>query len=446
MNSKTIGIIVVILVAIGIFFFVTQKKEEEAPEAVIAPDAELVFPSLSYRTGPYAPNGIPFADGYADYFTLLNERDGGIGGVPIKLIECETGYNTEKGVECYESTKGEGALVYQPLSTGITYQLIPKATADGIPVHSMGYGRTSAANGRVFSHIFNYPGTYWDAASIIVKHILDQEGGNLKDRSIALVYHNSAYGKEPIRTLEELSKKHGYTLTLLPVDHPGQEQKSQWLQIRQSQPDYVLMWGWGVMNQVAIQEAANIRYPMDHFIGVWWSASENDVLPAGEGANGYKAIAFHGVGDSFPIYQDLKRYVVDAGKAAGDGSNLGTVLYNRGMYAAMLAAEAAATAQRIHGAKGITPAQMRDGMEALKIDQTRMTELGLENFGPEISVSCKNHGGPGLGAIQQWDARSKTWSLITDFTGADRAVVDALIEEDSSAYASENSISPRDCG
>jgi branched-chain amino acid transport system substrate-binding protein len=445
MSSKTIGIIVAIAIVIGIIFMATQKKEESMPEAVIPSDAKLVFPSLSYRTGPYAPNGIPFADGYADYFTLLNERDGGIGGVPIKLIECETGYNTEKGVECYESTKGEGALVYQPLSTGITYQLIPKATADGIPVHSMGYGRTSAANGKVFSHIFNYPGTYWDAASIIVKYISDQEGGDLKGKSITLVYHNSAYGKEPIRTLEELAKKHGYELTLLPVDHPGQEQKSQWLQIRQSQPDYVLMWGWGVMNQVAIKEAANIRYPMDHFIGVWWSASENDVLPAGDGANGYKAIAFHGVGDGFPVYQDLKRYVVDKNKAAGDGSSLGTVLYNRGMYAAMLAAEAAATAQSIHGVKVINPSQMRDGMEALKINQTRMTELGLENFGPEINVSCENHGGPGLGAIQQWDARSKTWSLITDFTGADRAVVDALIKEDSSAYAAENNITPRDC-
>ena len=132
MNSKTLGIIAVVIVAVVIIFFATREEKVEEPEVVVAPDAELVFPSLSYRTGPYAPNGIPFADGYADYFTLLNERDGGIGGVPIRFIECETGYNTEKGVECYESTKGEGALVYQPLSTGITYQLIPKATADGI--------------------------------------------------------------------------------------------------------------------------------------------------------------------------------------------------------------------------------------------------------------------------------------------------------------------------
>ena len=69
--------------------------------------ADLVVPLFSYRTGAYAPNGIPFADGYTDYLTLLNERDGGIGGVPIRMIECETGYNTEKGVECYESTKAK---------------------------------------------------------------------------------------------------------------------------------------------------------------------------------------------------------------------------------------------------------------------------------------------------------------------------------------------------
>ena len=407
--------------------------------------AELVFPSLSYRTGPYAPNGIPFADGYADYFTLVNERDGGIGGVKIKLLECETGYNTEKGVECYESTKGEGALVYQPLSTGITYQLIPKATADGIPIHSMGYGRTSAANGKVFGNVFNYPGTYWDAASIIVKHILDQEGGDISGKTIALVYHNSAYGKEPIRTLEELAKKHGYKLTLLPVDHPGQEQKSTWLQIRRERPDYVLMWGWGVMNQVAVQEAVNIRYPMDHFIGVWWSASEQDVLPAGEGADGYKAITFHGVGKDFPIYDDLKKYVYDAGKAAGDGSNPGTVLYNRGLYAAVLAVEAARKAQELAGVKDINPAQMRDGMEALDVTPARMEELGIPNFGPEIKVTCENHEGPGLGAIQQWDAKAKQWKLITGFIGADRAVVDPLIEEDSMAYAKENNISLR-CG
>ena len=405
--------------------------------------ADLVFPSLSYRTGPYAAGGIPFADGYADYFTLLNERDGGIGGEMLRVPECETAYNTEKGVECYESTKGEGALVYQPLSTGITYQLIPKVTSDQIPMLTSGLGRTSAKNGDVFPWVFNFPANYWDGASVAVKHIIDQEGGDVSGKKIALVYHNSAYGKEPIRTLEELSKKHGYELTLLPVDHPGQEQKSQWLQIRRERPDYVIMYGWGVMNQVAIQEAVNIRFPMDHFIGIWWSGSENDVLPAGEGADGYKALTFHNLGEDYPLYDDLKKYVLDAGKAAGAGDQVGTAIYNRGLYAAMLVAEAARTAQEIHGTAQITGAQMRDGMEALNITEERMVELGLPNFGPAFQVSCKNHGGDGYAAMAQWDAKAKEWSLITDYIQADQEVVQPLIDADSAAFAAENNIESR---
>ena len=405
--------------------------------------ADLTFPNLTYRTGPYAVNGIPYADGYADYMTLLNERDGGIGGEKINYIECETQYNTEKGVECYENTKGEGSLVYQPMSTGITYQLIPKATADGIPILSMGYGRTSAANGKVFSHVFNYPANYWVGASAVINHILSLNNGNIKGKKIALVYHNSAYGKEPIRTLQELEKKHGFKLSLLPVDHPGQEQKSQWLQIRREKPDYVTMWGWGVMNPTAIQEAANIRYPMENFIGVWWSGSEGDVLPAGDAAHGYKSLAMHNTGSNFPIYADLKKHVYDKGMAAGDGSSSGQVLYNRGLYAAMLATEAARLAQKMSGKSDISPADMRDAMEAFSIDEARMSSLGLPNFAPSFSVSCENHGGPGLAAIQQWDAKAKKWSMISDFIETDGEVINALIAEDSAAYAAENNISER---
>ncbi|SFO11777.1 amino acid/amide ABC transporter substrate-binding protein, HAAT family [Roseovarius lutimaris] len=404
--------------------------------------ADLVFPSLSYRTGPYAPGGIPFADGYADYFTLLNERDGGIGGEKIQMPECETAYNTEKGVECYESTKGSGALVYQPLSTGITYQLIPKVAADGIPMLTSGLGRTSAKNGAVFPWVFNFPANYWDGASIAIKHMLDLNGGDISDKKIALVYHNSAYGKEPIRTLEELATKHGYELTLLPVDHPGQEQKSQWLQIRREKPDYVIMYGWGVMNQVAIQEAANIRFPMENFIGIWWSGSENDVVPVGEGAHGYKAVAFHNVGDDYPLYDDLKAYVFDKGLAAGAGDQHGSVVYNRGVYAAMLVAEAAKAAQEIHGTAAITPVMMRDGMENLEMTEEKMTALGLPKFGPEFKVSCENHGGNGYGAIAQWDATAGEWSLITDYFQSDQEVLAPLVEEDSAAYAAENGIEP----
>ena len=411
---------------------------------------ELVLPSFDYRTGPYAPNGIPFANGYHDYIMMLNERDGGIEGVPIKLVQCETAYNTKQGVECYEKVKDTDpsrALTIVPLSTGITYQIIPKASVDKIPVHSMGYGRTSAANGRVFEWIFNFPATYWDQAAVFVKYIGDREGGleNLKGKKIALVYHNSAYGKEPIRTLEKAAEKFGFEFMPLAVDHPGQEQKATWLQIRREKPDWVMMWGWGVMNQVAIKEAASIRYPMDHFLGVWWSGSENDVLPAGNGADGYLSGAFHAPGDNFPAHDAIKKHVYDAGKALGERHRIGEVLYNRGLINAVYVTEAIRNAMKIHNTKEVTPEMVRDGMESLDLTEARLIELGLPGFTIPVKVTCDNHAGPRKVAIQRWDASVRRWSMVTDFYDTMHDIVDPLIEEDSAAYATENNITPRDC-
>jgi branched-chain amino acid transport system substrate-binding protein len=298
-------------------------------------------------------------------------------------------------------------------------------------------------NGEVFNWTFNYPANYWDGASVIINYLLEENDGSLDGKKIVLLYHNSAYGREPIPTLERLSERHGYEFLTIGVDSPGQEQGSQWLQIRRERPDYVVMWGWGVMNAVAIQEAANIRFPMENFIGVWWSGSEQDVRPAGAGAHNYKSLAMHGTGRDYPIYDDIQEYVIDRGLAAGTGDEVGTVLYSRGMYASMLAVEAAKRAQELHGTDMITPAMMRDGMANLVITEELMDELGLPNFGPAFEVSCQNHGGTGEAMIQQWDAESGTWNLITDWIAPDRELIMEMVMEDSLAYAAENDIEPQ---
>jgi branched-chain amino acid transport system substrate-binding protein len=416
--------------------------------APAAQAAELIVPALEYRTGPYAPNGIPFWDGFSDYLTLLNERDGGIGGVKIKIVPCETSYDNKLGVECYEKTK-QGALIVNPVSTGITYALIPKAPADKIPILSSAYGRTSVANGRVFPWIFNFPVNYWSAASVIVEYIGQKEGGmdKLKGKKIALVYLNNAYGKEPIPTLTALSKKHSFEFVSYPVDSPGNEQKATWLQIRRDRPDWVLLWGYGVMNQVSVKEAAGIRFPMDHFIGNWWSSSENDVKPAGAEANGYLGSAFHAPGAGFQVHKDVLKYVYGAGKAVDPDfkDRVGEVLYNRGLVTAMYTAEAIAKAQELHKTKEVTGEMVRDGLEALDITAERLKKLGFEGVVEPVKVTCANHEGPARGAIQQWDAAAGKWKLITGYYDSDRSVIDPLIQADSEQYAKENNITPRDC-
>ena len=75
----------------------------------------IYIPLISYRTGPFAVRATPIANGIADYLNMLNARDGGIGGASLIVEECETGYDTKKGVECYDSTKGKNPVVSSPI-------------------------------------------------------------------------------------------------------------------------------------------------------------------------------------------------------------------------------------------------------------------------------------------------------------------------------------------
>ena len=438
MNLKKALIMVLALLAIG------------WPMVALAPaqSKEIFIPLLVYRTGPYAPSGVPSANGFNDYFNLVNERDGGINGVKIVFEECETQYKTDVGVECYEKLKGKGptgAVVVDPYSTGITYQLIPKAAVDKIVIHSMGYGMTAAADGRWFPYVFNFPTTYWSQASAVIRYIGQKEGGldKLKGKKIVHIHHNSPYGKEANPTLEILARQLNFELTLLAVDHPGQEQKSTWLQIRRINPSWIFMSGWGVMNQVAIREAAAINFPMDHFIGNWWSASEADVIPAGDGAKGYIGATFHAPGSSFKVHQDIFKYVYDKGKGAGERGRVGEVLYNRTLVNAMFNVEGIRTAMAKFGNKPLTGEQVRWGYEHLNITDKRLEELGMKGFTHPVKVTCEDHEGSGPVMFEQWDG--KKWNVVSDWVPVMRDVVRPKLEAAAHQAGTLLSYQMRDC-
>jgi branched-chain amino acid transport system substrate-binding protein len=410
-----------------------------AGPALLAAD-ELYVPLLTYRTGAFAGSGIPIADGMHDYLEMLNRRDGGIGGVKIAIEECETGYDAQKGVECYESTKGKGALVYNPYSTGITLQLIPKAAVDRIPILAMAYGLSAAAVGETFPWIFNPPATYWDGASAILEHIGDQEGGldKLQGKKIGYIYLDAGYGREPIPLLEQLAGKHGFELVKYPVPaNQMQNQSSQWLNVRRDRPDWMVMWGWGAMNPTAVKEAAKIRFPMDRFIGIWWSGGEDDARPAGEGAKGYKTLNFNAVGTDFPVIRDINTHVVEPGLSkVSSPEKVGENLYNRGVMNSVLIAEAIRTAQQLTGKAAVNAEDVRSGLENLDLTEARLDELGLKGFMPPMKVTCEDHSGSHEVYVQQWDGTS--WQKVTDWYPPMTDVVRPMLEQAAAEYVAAN--------
>jgi branched-chain amino acid transport system substrate-binding protein len=383
-----------------------------APPAV-AQDSVYV-PLFTYRTGPFAGSGIHIADGMHDYLRMLNERDGGIGGVKLVIEECETGYDTKKGVECYESVKGKNPVMVNPWSTGITLPLIPRAAVDKIPILSMAYGLSASARGDIFPWVFNPPDTYWDGASIILKYIAQKEGGieKLKGKKIGYIHLDASFGKEPIPLLEQLSKDLGFELKMYPVGAQDmQNQSSQWLSVRRDRPDYMVLYGWGALNSTAIKEAVRVGYPMDKFISIWWPG-EDDARGAGEGAKGFKTLNWHATGTNFPALQDVIKHVVDKGLSKASKEKVGEVLYNRGIYNSMLIAEGIRNAQKLTGKKVVTGEDVRRGLETINLDAARLKELGLEGFTSPLALSCTDHNGHRAVFVQEWDGTK--WVKVTD--------------------------------
>ena len=151
-----------------------------------------------------------------------------------------------------------------------------------------------------------------------------------------------------------------------------------WLGIRRDQPDWMVMWGWGAMNPTAVKEATKINFPMDKFIGIWWSGGE---ATTGGRRRRPRAISRSTSTASAPIPGDPGHHQARGrqGQEPGPGQGRRETYYNRGVYNSVLIAEAIRNAQRITGKKVVTGEDVRRGLEALNITAARWKELGCES-------------------------------------------------------------------
>ncbi|WP_187697640.1 ABC transporter substrate-binding protein [Herbaspirillum aquaticum] len=415
-----------------------------APVLAQASDQFIAIPS--YRVGPYGTNGQSYYGGYVDYLNYINIKEGGVNGVKLSWEECETEYNNAKGVECYERMKNKNQVTrgtaINPMATGISYALIDKTAEDKVPLVMIGYGRTDAVDGSVFPYAFPLVTTYQMQVSAIVKYLAGKNNGSLAGKKIVFLYHDSAYGKEPIVALQAESSIGKFKLVEIPVAHPGNEQGAQWLRIRQENPDYVIFWGWGVMNQTALKAAQKVGYPRDKIVGSWWAGSEEDTIPAGDAAKGYLSATWNVAGKDVPVIADIDKVVYGAGKGnMQDKNKLGSILYNRGVSAAIATVEAVRTAQDKYGkGKVMSGEQVRWGFENLNITDARLKALGATGLLPEIKTSCDNHEGSGKVRIQQWDGSK--WVLVSDWIEGNKNLIHPLFKASAAKYAKEKGITP----
>ena len=217
--------------------------------------------------------------------------------------------------------------------------------------------------------------------------------------------------------------------------------------MRQSRPDYVLLWGWGVMNSTALREAQATGYPREKMYGVWWAGAEPDVKDVGEGAKGYNALALNTSGQTPKVIQDILKQVHDKGQGTGPKDEVGSVLYTRGLIIQMFSVEAVRRAQERFGkGKVMTGEQVRWGLENLALDQKKLDALGFADVLRPLSTSCADHQGSTWARVHTWDGAK--WNFSSDWYQADEQILKPLVKSAADKYITDKKIprrTPQDC-
>jgi branched-chain amino acid transport system substrate-binding protein len=384
---------------------------------------EIVIGQLNDRTGPTAAVGTNLGAGLNDYIKLVNKK-GGIGGHSIRMIEVDIQYKVPPAVEAYQRFKSEGAVLVGLYGTPITQALTADLEKDKIPGTSPGFGTAASADGKSYPFLFPAASSYWSQAGGAVQFAKDQLGGAIKGKKIAYLFYDNPAGREGLPVLRKLAGMEGFELGEFPVPAPGVEMSNQIRDIsRRFKADFVISHLFGRAPSVQLKEMNRAGFPLDKVVSFVWGGSEADIGAAGGfAANvGYNGLQFAGVGDDFPIRQEIKAMYKAEGKEAPE-EMASTVFYNRGLLIAALHMEAIKNAVAANGGGAdITGEGVRDGFRAIK-------DFSLGGLVPPLNLAGGDHEGGGW--VRVFTVTKDGFAPKTDWFKGYRDVVFEMIKED----------------
>jgi ABC-type branched-chain amino acid transport systems, periplasmic component len=376
---------------------------------------EIVIGMQCDRTGATQIVGTVLCPGKHDYIALVNSK-GGVEGYKIKALEVDHEYKVPPGVESYERHKKEGAVSIDVYGTPHIYALAAKLTEDRIPGTSPGFGSAAAADGVRYPYIFPIAATYWSQGAAAVDFAKKQLGGSLKGKKIAYIFYDNPAGREPIEVLQDLAKLEGFTMKEFAVPPPGVEMGAQVLDIAQRfRADYVIAHLFGGAPAVSIKEFKRVGYPLKKVVSfVWGSAEANIDAAGGFGvAEGYHTMQFAGVGQDYPVLNEIREMYKKQGKPAPK-EMASTVFYNRGILTAALHVEAIRNALKAKPDGKITGQDVKNGFE-------KISNFTLGGLVPPLKITPTDHEGGGL--VQIWQVKGGKFEKETDWFSAYTDVV-----------------------
>jgi len=386
-----------------------------------AQDDTIKFALLQDFTAVYTFVTGEYNQGQQDYLTLINE-EGGLDGTMFEAIVRDTGNQPQRGIEAYNRSREEGAILFDFLSTPVSRALVDQVMQDEVVLITPLHGRGDASDGATFPYVFPMMATYWSQATVLAKYI--EDNGGLEGKKVAIVHIDSPFGREPIPVLEELASEKNFELRAFPYASPGNEQSATWSEVRRYRPDSVFIWGAGGGQSVSVREAIRNGIAPENIHSVVWLAETDAANVGADVMTGVKRFEAVATGTDSSIIQRIQEKVIDTDKGAGDAENVGTTYYNIGVATMAVSVEAARLALEAHGAP-LDGAKLKAGFEMI-------SGFDADGFMPQVTITENDHQGGGSGRVSQWDGNS--WVPVGDWGAAYQEIVRKEIKSGAADY------------
>lgn len=393
-------------------------------DSALAQDKVIKIGLAQDFTAVYTFVTSDYNQGQRDYFSLINER-GGIKGHKIQVDVVDHANQPQRGIEAYERMKNDGAVMMDFFSTPVSRAIVPRALKDQVNILTLFHGRSDAADGETFPHVFPMTPLYWSQATNILQYIKEQEKGNLKGKKIALVGIDSPFGREPHPIFQALAAKEGFELGIHPYPSPGNEQSATWTAVRRFQPDWTVIWGAGGGQTVSLREAIRNGVKLDRLLSVIWLSEVDTEIAGKDAAKGVLRFEGAASGKEAAVIKAIESEVVAKGKGAGPAAKVGSSYYNVGVAGAALVAEGIRLALEKNPNGPLTGPQLKAGLESI-------TNFDAQGLIPPVTITAKDHQGGGKGRISQWDGAK--WVPKTDWYAASQDLVWELVRKNAEEF------------
>lgn len=282
-----------------------------APSIIRADDKVWRVGASLPMTGPFATAGQLVAPALTDFATMVNDA-GGIGGKPMKLEIEDSGYVPKNALANFERALAGGPLHgYFGDSTGFMELVGPNLKGDKAVMMGSTSFASSLADPKKRPYQFMAGPTYQDQVEILIKDVKAKGG-----KTLALIFSDSEFGRDPIPHAKKVAKELGIKVVLEEVTKTaGADIETHVTKLAQANPDYAILHGYvtGVWPQL-IGGARTVGLPTK-FMGTFWGmekvVADRVTDQAGPFLEGYSGVMpyryFYDMADA-PYYKEVAAF------------------------------------------------------------------------------------------------------------------------------------------